>query len=104
MDLARALIGERKIDIKVTGIRPGEKIHEILISDEERHRTVDRGKFYAIQSILPELRSQGVKYANLDGEYGSGTELMSFESVCDLLAKQKLQLEDVDMSEGELLR
>ena len=30
--------------------------HEILVSEEECHRTVDRGKYYAIQPMLPELR------------------------------------------------
>ncbi len=46
-DLARALIGDRPIKIVVTGNRPGEKIDEILISEEERHRSVDRGNYYA---------------------------------------------------------
>jgi UDP-glucose 4-epimerase len=30
IDIAEALIGERKIGTEITGIRPGEKIHEIL--------------------------------------------------------------------------
>ena len=34
-----ALIGERDIEIVFTGIRPGEKIHEILVSEEEAPRT-----------------------------------------------------------------
>jgi UDP-glucose 4-epimerase len=34
LNIARALIGERKIETVVTGIRPGEKIHEILVSEE----------------------------------------------------------------------
>jgi UDP-glucose 4-epimerase len=33
LNIARALIGERKIETVVTGIRPGEKIHEILVSE-----------------------------------------------------------------------
>ena len=39
-----------------TGIRPGEKIHEIMISEEERYRTVERGAYYVIQPMLPELQ------------------------------------------------
>src|SRR5580704_18334454 len=35
VDVAAALIGNRKIKLEVTGIRPGEKLHEILISEEE---------------------------------------------------------------------
>jgi FlaA1/EpsC-like NDP-sugar epimerase len=103
-DIARALIGERPIEVKVTGIRPGEKVDEILISDEERHRTVDRGSFYAIQSILPELRCGDSKYADLPSEYSSGTDVMSYEGVCNLLKCQRLYLEDVSAAEGELLR
>jgi FlaA1/EpsC-like NDP-sugar epimerase len=104
MDLARALIGDRKIEIKVTGIRPGEKIDEIMISEEERYRTVDRVKYYAIQSMLPELRSGEEKPADLKGEFSSATDLLSYEGVCQLLKDRRLRLEDVDQSEGELLR
>lgn len=55
MDLAQAIIADRPIGISVTGIRPGEKVHEVLISEEERPRTVIRGQDYAIASILPEV-------------------------------------------------
>jgi UDP-glucose 4-epimerase len=103
-DIARALIGDRKIEVKIIGIRPGEKVDEILISDEERYRTVDRGSFYAIQPILPEIRAYGEKLANLPGEYSSGTETMSYEDLCALLIRQKLRLEDAVAGEGELLR
>ena len=34
-DIAAALIGDRPIQTIITGIRPGEKIHEILVSEEE---------------------------------------------------------------------
>ena len=104
IDLAQALIGDRPIKIEVTGIRPGEKIDEILISEEERHRSVDRGKYYAIQPILPELRDADDRLADLPGEYSSATDVMSYEEMCDLLKDKRLRLEDADASEGELLR
>jgi FlaA1/EpsC-like NDP-sugar epimerase len=104
IDLARALIGERPIKIEITGIRPGEKIDEILISDEERYRTVDRKKYYAIQPILPELRDTEEPLAGLKTEYSSSTDVMTYEELCKLLKEKKLRLEDVDSSEGELLR
>ena len=59
INIAQALIGERKIEIKITGIRPGEKMHEIMVSEEEANHCVKRGEFYAIKSMLPELRSRG---------------------------------------------
>jgi UDP-glucose 4-epimerase len=54
-DIAGAMIGDRAIEVTVTGIRPGEKLHEILISDEEAHRTVERGGYYALQPMLPDF-------------------------------------------------
>jgi len=59
-DVARAMIGEREIPIEEIGIRPGEKVHELLVSYEESARTTERkGSFresyYAIGSILPEV-------------------------------------------------
>jgi UDP-glucose 4-epimerase len=104
IDLVRALIGNRTIRIEVTGIRPGEKVDEILISEEETHRTVDRGSYYAIQPILPELRSADDRPAQLKGEYSSATDLMNYEQLCDMLQERRLRLEDVAETEGELLR
>jgi UDP-glucose 4-epimerase len=54
-NVAKALIGERDIEITTTGIRPGEKIHEIMVSEEEAPRTVRREAWIAIQPMLPEL-------------------------------------------------
>ncbi len=103
VDIADALIDGRKIKKKFTGIRPGEKIHEILISDEEAHRSVDRGSYYAIAPMLPELgtiEGKGV----LDKEYSSGYDLMSKAEVRRLLVKNKLMVGDELVLEGELLR
>src|SRR5688572_18000893 len=52
VDVAAALIGDLPIQTKITGIRPGEKIHEIMVSEEEAHRTVERGNWYAIRPML----------------------------------------------------
>jgi FlaA1/EpsC-like NDP-sugar epimerase len=55
-DLAAQLIGDREIETVVTGIRPGEKIHEILISEEEATRTVHgEDGYFALRPMLPEL-------------------------------------------------
>ena len=54
VDIAKALIGANNIDTVVTGLRPGEKIHEILVSEEEAHRTLDLEDYYVILPILPE--------------------------------------------------
>lgn len=48
-DLAAALA--RGCDVKIVGIRPGEKIHEVLVSEDEARHAVDLGDMYV---ILPE--------------------------------------------------
>ena len=103
-DIASALIGKRKIEIQFTGIRPGEKLHEILVSEEERFRTVDRGEFFAIESILPEVRKLEHIEPVLKDEYSSISDLMNPDQVEALLRKQKLMVEDAVENGQELLR
>jgi len=55
VDVVDALVGKKKIEVKETGVRPGEKLHEVLVSQEESLRTISRGDYFAIKSILPEV-------------------------------------------------
>tara|TARA_Y100000389_G_C17453798_1_gene516657 strand:+ start:365 stop:1339 length:975 start_codon:yes stop_codon:yes gene_type:complete len=59
IDLARAVNKNKKIIFK--GIRPGEKIHEEMISIEENRYTYDIGKYFA---IINPVVSQTFKYYN----------------------------------------
>jgi UDP-glucose 4-epimerase len=105
-DLASTLIGNRNIQVKVTGTRPGEKLHEILISDEEMHRSVERGGHYVIKPILPEILSdeQDGDLPLKRDEYSSADDCMNLEQIFELLKKRKLLIEDGLQFEGELLR
>jgi UDP-N-acetylglucosamine 4,6-dehydratase len=47
MDLAKVIAPESKIDF--IGIRPGEKLHEVLISEDEARFTIELEKMYLIQ-------------------------------------------------------
>jgi UDP-glucose 4-epimerase len=104
LDIAESLIGERPIKTEVTGIRPGEKVHEILVSEEECHRTVDRGKHYAILPMLLELRDGQAAPEALAREYSSGDDVMKREALDRLLAHHRLTLDDTAGDEAELLR
>jgi UDP-glucose 4-epimerase len=103
-DIAAVLIGDRPIEITYTGIRPGEKLHEILISEEEAYRVADRGDYYAIFSLLPELSSEATDRITLEKEYSSADNLMSRDELRILLAKHNLLQIDQLSYEGELLR
>lgn len=85
VDLAKALIDGRDIEIKVTGIRPGEKIHEIMVSDEERYRTVRRGDYYVIQPMLEQLDPVKVDVP-MASEYSSEEVTLSIPEIRALLA------------------
>lgn len=73
-DLAKAIAPELKIT--EIGIRPGEKIHECMITKEDARNTIEKEGYYI---ILPDIQRQEIKqfYANEkrvpdDFEYSSG--------------------------------
>lgn len=48
-DLAAVVAPEAKIDI--IGIRPGEKLHEVLISEDEARNTIEMPEMYVVQPV-----------------------------------------------------
>jgi UDP-glucose 4-epimerase len=104
IDVALVLIGDRPVRTVFTGIRPGEKTHEILVSEEERYRTVERGPFYAILPLLPELRRSEEAVLPLEDEYSSAHHVMDRPGVETLLRIHRLMIEDVPEGAQELLR
>ncbi len=104
IDVAHVLIGNRDIPVTVIGIRPGEKVHEIMISYEEAWRTREKGDYYSIASMLPELMKQHKGPAALQDEYSSSQNTLSREHVYKLLHEQNLLIEQNQGVSGELLR
>ena len=75
MDLAKAIAPE--CETKIVGIRPGEKIHELMITRDDARKTLDFDKFYVIQPdfMFWDRRcswNDGPKVPD-DFEYNSGT-------------------------------
>jgi UDP-N-acetylglucosamine 4,6-dehydratase/5-epimerase len=75
MDLAKAIGPECKI--KIIGIRPGEKLHEVMIPRDDARNTLEFDNYYIIQ---PDFRFFKHRFKNNDGrpvpedfEYNSGT-------------------------------
>jgi len=85
-DLAQVLINGRAIPIVFTGIRPGEKIHEIMVSEEECHRTVEREGYYVILPMLPELTTNPAGRPALEREYSSADITLDQDGLRALLA------------------
>jgi len=103
IDVATALIGDRDIEQKIIGIRPGEKIHEIMVSEDEAPRTVERGGWYAIQPMLPEIGSENGSRC-LSREFSSADNIMSPLETAELLRRHDLMIDDNLVPEGEVLR
>ena len=84
IDLARAMsqkYSRRKLDhpLKIVGIRPGEKIHEVLVNEYEMQRITDDGTFFTVhpEYRLPTITSQrapGEEYTSEGAERVSSHE------------------------------
>ncbi len=106
-DIAHVLIGERKIATQIVGLRPGEKVHESLVSHEEASRTLRRGQYYAIQPMLEELcpsPSPAARVAEVLGrEYSSGSDVMTRAQLADLLGARRLLVDSPRDELSEIL-
>jgi FlaA1/EpsC-like NDP-sugar epimerase len=100
-DIARAVAGDTSYPLEVTGIRPGEKLHEILVSEEEVSRTQLRDGNLVIAPVLPELR-HGTSSATplpFKDEYSSRDGNLSYNEVVDLLTLNELTAANAPHSE-----
>jgi UDP-glucose 4-epimerase len=104
VDVATVLIGDRSIEQKIIGIRPGEKLHEILVSEEEAYRTISRSNFHVILPALPELRPMLAETKFLENEYSSADNLMNQAELHQLLSRHRLLIDSqTPLVQGELL-
>jgi FlaA1/EpsC-like NDP-sugar epimerase len=85
IDVARSLMNGRDVPISFTGVRPGEKVHEIMVSEEERFRTIERDGYYVILPVLPELRQSEEIVPALEREYSSEFDHVSPDALRKLL-------------------
>ena len=81
------LFGGKKEDIRVIGIRHGEKMYETLLTNEECAKAVDMGKFYRVPADNRGLNydkyfKEGDEKRNVLTEFNSNnTELLNVEQV-----------------------
>jgi len=74
INLAKVIAPKAKI--KITGIRPGEKIHEILLSTEEARHSKEFDRYFVVEPEFPFWRRKNLKGGKALPEgfkYTSGT-------------------------------
>jgi UDP-glucose 4-epimerase len=81
----------KKFEYEIIGLYPGEKFHEILITEEELARTEEREGFFIIHPAWEEGAS-GLGYPR---EYCSADELVDKETITQLIRKSDKEFEDL---------
>lgn len=92
-EVAKAIGPECKIDI--VGIRPGEKVHEEMITESDSFSTYDLGKYYAILPQVPAFKIEdyvknfNAKKVKEGFKYNSGqnTEWVDAAQLRELIVK-----------------
>ena len=86
----------KKTDEKISGIRPGEKLHEVLINPDEMKYTWEVGNVYVILNPLAKLNKQKRAYPKMKkiknlGVYSSdNVEKLSISELKKLIKKSGL--------------
>jgi len=85
VDIAKELgrsYGHNDIDLNMIGIRPGEKLHEEMLSFEESLRTKEYDKYYMITDNIINPVSEGYAY--------SSEEVLNKKDVYNFLTKKQV--------------
>ena len=98
IDLAAILSEEagKPLDYDVIGLLPGEKLNEIMLTEEELVRTEDLGDYYKIHPWWNK-----VHFDHLRTEYSSFDSLVEKEQIKRLIARADKEFEDMEMAAGE---
>lgn len=84
--MAKGITGKRDYPIKEVGFRPGEKIHEVLVSEEEMHRAIETEDYYIIHPYgkleKPSLLSDIKEYSS------DNTKILKQKEIISILKKE----------------
>lgn len=91
---SQALTDKNDYPMNVTGIRPGEKIHEVLVSEDEMYRTKEEENYYVVYpyNFYLNMKENGnlgfFNKSNNVTEYTSAvTNILSKDEILSLLKK-----------------
>lgn len=93
-------------NVRVIGIRHGEKMYETLLTDEECANAIDLGNFYRVPCDKRDLNydkyfNEGIRESTLTQFNSNNTELMDVESVINKLLEVPLVREELESMEND---
>ena len=98
-DVAKAICPE--CSMPITGIRPGEKIHEEMITQADSYTTYDLGKYYIIfpnnEELINKYQSKKIQMNKVKNNFSYNSadnkEFLSIEDI-KLLIQENINQED----------
>jgi len=77
-----------KVKIQITGVRPGEKIHETLLTAEEKYFSKETEKYFQVANIAREMSDTSSSRTSHGTDYTSNqSPLLTAEELADMLAQ-----------------
>ena len=80
-DIAKLFSKRYNKPIQLTGIRPGEKLHECLINESERIRTIKKDNIYIIKPCYTPIEVTEENSVDFNFEYTSNRDVSSSENL-----------------------
>jgi UDP-glucose 4-epimerase len=89
LEALELLLGKKAPEIHITGIRPGEKIHETLLNAEERTYAEETDNFFRVPSVVLERKKDNPKGYSLEEFKSDSTRLLSSHDLLEFLRNDK---------------
>ena len=83
--LATGLTGKKDYPMTIIGMRPGEKMHEVLVSEEEMWRATELENHFLIPSWAKSQGKEGVQNIQVSEYSSAGTRILTREEIIAML-------------------
>mgnify|MGYP003347265386 CR=1 FL=1 len=79
------LLGKKAHEVHISGVRPGEKIHETLLNAEERTYAEESDKFFRVPSIVMRNQSHSPRQYGRNEFRSDSTRILDTNELVDFL-------------------
>jgi UDP-N-acetylglucosamine 4,6-dehydratase len=83
--LAYGMTGKQDYPLTITGMRPGEKMHEVLVSEEEMWRATELENYYLIPSWAKSQHKKSAEQLQVSEYASNNTHQLSQPEICEML-------------------